>query len=318
MNQLNKVNVKVAIIGGGPGGLFAASTLSFFKYDNCIIEQNEYLGGQLTQLYPNKPVYDFPTQYGITANGIIDKLIEQINQYDTTQIFLSNTVVDIVKVDEKYVITTNKNIIECEYIILATGIGAFTPNKLVVKEQTFEADNIHYTVSTNNKIYQNKKVVVLGGGDSAIDWANYFANNNITNKVAIVHRRDEYRAQNKGIDMLKRNNIQEFLNYEIIEVNNTNLVIQHNDTKKQYKIHYDYLIVQYGQTPSPFKIDLLNDLKRNEVNKIVTDQNQKTNIKNIFAIGAAAGYNAKANTIVTACAEATAVVWYLAKNKLEW
>ncbi len=319
--NLNKKNdtVKVAIIGAGPAGLFAASQLNFFKFSNCIIEENPFIGGQLTQLYPNKPVYDFPANYGILAKDIITNLYTQLSKYEVPNIYLSTKIESIIKnEDDKFIITTNNVIIESEYIVIATGIGAFLPNKLEVNNELIEFDNTHYTVDHNSEIYKNKRIVILGGGDSAVDWANYFADNSITNNIAIVHRRDEYRAQNTGIDRLKENNIQQFLNYEIVEATKEYLIIKHKDNEKTFKLNYDFLIVQYGQKINQCDIEFFNNLNKNEMNKFIVNQNQKTNIKNVFAIGSSTSYNAKANTIVTACGEATAVAWFIAKNKLEW
>lgn len=311
--------VQVAIMGAGPAGLFASCQLNYFKYSNCIIEENSFYGGQLIQLYPNKPVYDFPANHGILAKDIINNLYDQLSSYGDPQIYLSNKIKDIYHNDEgNFVIETNEIFVVSEYIVIATGIGAFLPNKLIVNDKTIEFDNIHYTVDADSSIYLDKRVVVLGGGDSAVDWANYFAINNITSQIAIVHRRDEYRAKSKAIEELKENKIQEFLNYEIIEATKEYLIIKHNENNKTYKLNYDYLIVQYGQTPDNNYIDFFNKLNRNELNKFIVDQSQKTNYKNVFAIGSCTTYNAKANTIITACSEANTVAWYLAKNKLEW
>lgn len=316
---MNDINVKIAIIGGGAAGIHAASTFNYFNYSNCIIEKNNFLGGQPTQLYPNKEISDFPGYSNILGKDVIANLYNQLISYNKTEILLNSYIESIIQKDDGgFIIKTNSKQIICEYIVLATGIGAFLPNKLEIDNKIIENEKIEYTVSIDYKKYINKKIIVLGGGDSAIDWANYFKKNNISNNVAIVHRRDEYRAQNKGINELKENNINEFLNYEIISVNDDFIRIKHNVTSKIIRINYDYIIVQYGQKANFMNIDLLNKINKNQLNKIITDQNQRTNIKNIFAIGSCTYFNAKPNTILTACADGMAVAWYIAKNKKEW
>lgn len=317
---MRELNVKIAIIGAGAGGIHAASAFNYFNYSNCIIEKNSYVGGQPIQLYPNKEIYDFPGYASILAKDVISNLYNQLISYNKTEILLNSNIESIIENDENngFIIKTNSAIINCEYIVIATGIGAFLPNKLEINNKIIENSKIEYTVDINYKKYINKKIVVLGGGDSAIDWANYFKKNNITNHVAIVHRRNEYRAQNKGILELKNNKVNEFLDYEIISIDENFIRIKHNKTSKIIRINFDYIIVQYGQKANFMNIDLFNKINKNELNKIITNQNQKTNIKNIFAIGGCTYFNAKSNTILTACADGMAVAWYISKNKKEW
>lgn len=316
---MKELNVKIAIIGAGAGGLHAGSAFNYFNYSNCIIEKNSFVGGQPIQLYPNKEIYDFPGYSSILSKDVIANLYNQLISYNKTEILLNSYIKSVEqKSDNHFVILTNDAIINCEYIVLATGIGAFLPNKLEINNEVIESEKIEYTVSIDYKKYINKKIIILGGGDSAVDWANYFKKNNISNNVAIVHRRDQYRAQNKGVNELKNNNVNEFLDYEIISVNDDFIRIKHNKTMKTIRINYDYIIVQYGQKANFMNIDLFNKIKKNELNKIITDQNQRTNIKNIFAIGGCTYFNAKSNTILTACADGMTVAWYIAKNKKEW
>ncbi|EGZ31114.1 NAD(P)/FAD-dependent oxidoreductase [Malacoplasma iowae] len=313
------IKTKICIIGGGVAGMFAATTASFFKFDNILLEKNPFLGGQVTQLYPSKYVYDFPTKIKDRSKAIVDELEEQMNSYKETKVYKSIEVLDILSLEnDQYKIVTDKNFdIICDFLIIASGIGMFKLNQLEIDNQPIVAENIHYTVNTHNPIYKDKKIVVLGGGDSALDWANYFVEDKITNDVSIVHRRNEYRAKPLSVEMLSKNKVKEYKDYLPVEIENNCITIEHNQTKQKEKLLYDFLIVQYGQTPSLIKIDLLEKMEKIG-NKIKIDINQKTNLKNIYAIGDCTYYPCKPNTIVTACADATKVIWHIAKNKSPW
>ncbi|MDE7075233.1 MAG: NAD(P)/FAD-dependent oxidoreductase, partial [Malacoplasma sp.] len=196
--------------------------------------------------------------------------------------------------------------------------GSFNPRKLEINNQEIVSDLINYSINLNTNVYKNKKIVVLGGGDSAVEWANYFVEENITKDVTIVHRRDKYRSSLFMIDSLEKNKIIQKLNYEILsfdEINKT-ITIKHNENNQKEIINFDCLIVQYGQVASPINIKILNDLEK-EKGKYKIDLNQRTSHKNIYAIGDATYFNCKPNTIITACADATKAIWHIAKNKYE-
>ncbi|MDE7099598.1 MAG: NAD(P)/FAD-dependent oxidoreductase, partial [Malacoplasma sp.] len=201
---------------------------------------------------------------------------------------------------------------------IATGNGTFNPRKLEINDQEIVSNSINYSINLNTNVYKNKKIIILGGGDSAVEWANYFVEENITKDVTIVHRRDKYRSSLFMIDSLEKNKIVQKLNYEIISFDEMNkkITIKHNENNQEETINFDYLIVQYGQVASPINIKILNDLAK-EKGKYKIDLNQRTSHKNIYAIGDATYYNCKPNTIITACADATKAVWHIAKNKYE-
>lgn len=320
INTLKHEIYDVLVIGGGASGIFASSTANFFDMKTILIEQKPYLGGQPMELYPNKYIYDFPCFPKIKSSNVIKMLVEQLNQYDT-EILLDTQIRDIeqkeINNDCLYEVKTVCN--KCFFaknIIIASGNGSFNPKKLEINGSIFDEENIHYSVNKSIDIYRNKNIVVLGGGDSAVDWANYFVEENISKNVTIVHRRNQYRCSSIMIEELKKNNITEKLNYEVVDVdtNKNKIMIKNNETGDIETIEYDYLIVQYGQTPVPFNIDLFNKINKDK-NKFVVDISQKTNLKHIYAVGDAIIYEYKANTIVTGCAESTKAIWHISKNK---
>lgn len=313
---------EVVIIGGGCAGLFASSTANFFEMSNLIIEQKPYLGGQPLELYPNKYVYDFPCFIEIKSSDIIKKLIDQ-QKNGNGEILLSTKITHIepfiLNDVEGYKIHTNNKsneVIFCKNIIIATGNGSLNPKKLEINGVEIVHDCIHYNVNVSSDIYKNKKIVILGGGDSAVDWANYFVEENISNDITIVHRRNNYRCTSIMVESLTKNKINQKLNYEILNVDTINKIIKikNNQNLIEEELSYDYLIVQYGQLSSPLSIDLFDQLEK-EKNKCIVNINQKTNLKFIYAVGDAIYYEHKANTIVTSCAEATKCIWHISKNK---
>ena len=319
MNNQKKI-YKIAIIGGGAGGIFASTTASYFNLPNILLEKKSALGGQPIELYPNKFIYDFPCFSEIKSSDVIKKLVEQNSKYDIANIQTEIDIENIYEVNFEtkpyFLFETSKGTFLAEKIIIATGNGSFNPRKLEINNQEVKSNLINYSINLNTDVYKDKKIIVLGGGDSAVEWSNYFVEENITQDVTIIHRRDKYRSSLSMIDSLQKNNIVQKLNYEIIDFNETNksITIKHNESKEQQTLNFDYLIVQYGQVSSPVNIKLLNDLEK-EKGRYKIDLNQKTSHKSIYAIGDATHFYCKPNTIVTACAEATRAVWHIAKNK---
>lgn len=321
MNKLNeKIVYDVVIIGGGAGGLFAATNASTLNLSSIILEKKSYVGGQPMELYPNKYIYDFPGFPKIKSSEIIKKIYDQTKSWENIKIELEVDINDI-KLEviddiEYFLFETSKSSFYSRKIIIATGNGSFTPRKLDVNNVEVESKYIHYSLEFDHSIYTNKKIVVLGGGDSAVEWANYFVEENISNDVTIVHRRDKYRSNLSTIEELARNNVNQKLNYTVtaFDDNSKSLTITHNETSQTEVLQFDYVIVLYGQVPSPMNIKLFESIQK-EKGKCVIDLNQKTSLKNVYAIGDATWFNSKPNTIVTACAEAVRAVTHIAKNK---
>lgn len=313
---------KIAIIGGGAGGIFASTMASYFNLSNILLEKKSSLGGQPIELYPNKHIYDFPCFPEIKSSEVIKKLIIQNNKYENACIKTDVDIKNIYEVNFKdnpyFLFETNQETFLAEKIIIATGNGSFNPRKLEINNVEIKSNLINYSIELNKNIYKNKKIIVLGGGDSAVEWANYFVEENISQDVTIVHRRDKYRSSLFMIESLKKNNITQKLNYEIVDFNEQDklITIMHNETNQQEILNFDYLIVQYGQIASPINIKIFNDLEK-EKGKYKIDLNQKTSHKNIYAIGDATYFNCKPNTIITACADAIKALWHISKNKYE-
>lgn len=304
----------IVIIGGGCAGIFAATTGSYFGYKCCILERNDFLGGQIIQLYPNKNVYDFPTKIKANAKSIVDELVAQVKETDTK--IMTNVKVLEINNDKSIFnikIENNKETISGKFLIIATGIGALIPNKLEINNKEIINDKIIYSIDENIEKFRNKKIVILGGGDSAIDWSNHLVSEEISNDVVIIHRRKEFRGNLANVDKMNKNNIKQFTEYELLDVDANHLYLCKLN-ENNIEIDYDFILVQYGQKNVPFDIDFFKNIEKTNINKIIVDQNQQTNIKNIYAVGDATFYKNKANTIVTAVGESTKVIWNIHKE----
>lgn len=227
---------------------------------------------------------------------------------------MKTTILDIVK-DGDYFLTklSNDEIVKTRFIIIATGSGSFAPVKSdLLKEVNYS--NIHY-VFQGEKQYKNKKIVILGGGDSALDWANYLNEKNITNDVVLVHRREEFRARQEKVNKLSLNNTRTYLNFNLSKISKNNIVINGIESKEEVTIPYEFLLVQYGQEIKRLgDIDILKQIERNRINKINIDINCKTNVENIYAIGNSNDFEAKPNLIICAAAEGARAIYSIRKK----
>lgn len=187
----------ITIIGGGPVGLFAAFYANLRQAKVQIIDSLPQLGGQPAILYPEKQILDVPGFPNLTGEELTNRLLEQLKGFDTPA-HLNETVLEIEKENDIFKITTTKGIHSSKAVIIAMGGGAFKPRPLEL-DGVDSYENIHYHVS-NIQQYAGKKVTILGGGDSAVDWALAFE------KIApttLVHRRDNFRALEHSVQALQ-------------------------------------------------------------------------------------------------------------------
>ena len=165
------IDVDVAIVGAGPVGLFAIFQAGMLGMKVCVIDTLSHIGGQCSALYPEKPIYDIPGYPEISAQALVGALATQANPFNPLYL-LDQQVISASKSNNEFILKTSKGtIIKAKSIIIAAGCGAFTPKKLdIVNIDSYESKTVFYSV-TNRNIFANTKVVIAGGGDSAIDWA---------------------------------------------------------------------------------------------------------------------------------------------------
>lgn len=299
----------ITIIGGGPTGLFTAFYGGMRKATVKIIESLPQLGGQLTALYPEKFIYDVAGFPKIRARELVDNLQEQIKLFEPT-VCLDQSVEKLEKQEDGiFKLTTNQEIHYTKTVIITAGNGAFQPRKLELENaRDYEGKNLHYFINDMN-YFQNKKVVIFGGGDSAVDWALMLEP--IAEKVTIVHRREKFRAHEHTVENMRNSNVEiktPFVPVELIgDGENINQVkIQVVKQEETEIIDVDDVIVNYGFVSSlgPIKEWGLNI----EKNSIVVNSKMETNIEGVYACGDICTYDGKVKLIATGFGEAPIAV----------
>jgi thioredoxin reductase (NADPH) len=193
--QVHKTDV--AIIGAGPVGLFAVFECGMLKMKCHVIDALEGSGGQCVALYPEKPIYDIPGYPSIEASGLIAKLEEQAAPFHPT-FHLGHRVEKLVQAGDNWRVETNQGaVIEARAVIVAAGCGAFGPNRppLAGLEQ-YEGKSVFYLVKRRED-FRGKRVVIAGGGDSALDWTLGLAD--VAERIYVVHRRPKFRGAPESV-----------------------------------------------------------------------------------------------------------------------
>ena len=299
----------IVIVGAGPAGLFSIFEAGMLKMKCHVIDTLETIGGQCVALYPEKPIYDIPAHPKVLASELIELLEAQAKPFNPIY-HLNQQVQKIDKKDDgSFVVETSKNIkIECKAIIIAAGCGAFGPNRPPLANiEQFEGNSIFYSVR-NKKEFTNKKVVIAGGGDSAVDWAISLAE--IAQKIYVVHRRDKFRCAPESADKMKKleaqGKIEMVIPFQLegLEGNDSKLshVIVKDFDNNIKKIEADYLLPFFGLAMELGPIANWG-LNLNKHHIEVDRGTMQTSIKGIYAVGDIATYPHKLKLILTGFAE---------------
>ena len=195
------IKTDVLIIGAGPVGIFAVQQLGLIGLKSEVVDNLDKIGGQCIELYPDKPIYDIPALPECTGQSLTENLLEQIKPFKTN-FHLNERVQEITKEDKNWKIqTSGKKIFLAPNIIIAAGVGSFEPRKFLIKEaEKFENKGVFYSIK-DKSFFNNKKVCIFGGGDSALDWAielSKFAD------VTLLHRREEFRGAEHSTSVVKQ------------------------------------------------------------------------------------------------------------------
>lgn len=306
--QNNETIFDVSIIGAGPVGLFTAFYAGMRQMSVHMIESLPQLGGQLSSLYPDKYIYDIAGFRKVTGQELIDNLVDQMKQFKQT-ITLNEEVEKVEKhPDGHFKLTTTKGVHYSKTIIITAGNGAFQPRKLKLQSaEKYEQTNLHYFIS-DVKRFSNKKVLLFGGGDSAVDWALMLES--IAKDVTIVHRRDKFRAHEASVGALKSSSVNIVTPYtpeQLIGDDRIEQVILKEVKGDQTDIiAVDEVIVNYGFVSSlgPIK----NWGLEIEKNSIIVNSKMETNITGIYAAGDICTYEGKVKLIASGFGEAPTAV----------
>lgn len=304
MNEDQKV-YDITIIGGGPTGLFTAFYGGMRQASVKIIESLPQLGGQLSALYPEKYIYDVAGFPKIRAQELVNNLKEQMAKFEPT-VVLEEAVDQLERLeDNTFKLTTSKGVHYTKAIIITAGNGAFQPRRLEVENASqYEKANLHYFVDDLNK-FAGQKVVICGGGDSAVDWALMLEN--IAEKVYIVHRRDKFRAHEHSVENLHNSKVEvktPYIPSAVIgdQEKIQQIELEHASTGEKEIIDLDALIVNFGFISSlgPIK----NWGLEIEKNSVVVNSKMETNIAGIYAAGDICTYEGKVKLIACGFGEA--------------
>lgn len=300
----------ITIIGGGPVGLWAAFYAGLRGMDVKIIESLSELGGQPAVLYPEKKIYDIPAYPVTTGAELTENLVDQLDRFkDRTSICLKEEVQTFEKVDGIFQIQTDKALHQSRSIIIACGNGAFAPRPLGLEgEENYADNNLFYNVHKLDQ-FAGKKVVICGGGDSAVDWAN--ALEPIAESVTVVHRRDSFRAHEHSVEVMEESTVKILTPYVPLSISGENgrataLTIQKVKSEETIELPLDALIVSFGFSTNNKNLKNWNvDYKRSSIH---VSQTLQTSLEGVFAIGDAADYEGKVELIATGFGEAPIAV----------
>ena len=294
----------ITIIGAGPAGLFTAFYGGMRQAKVKLIESLPHVGGQLTALYPEKEIYDVAGFPKIKAQDLVNNLTEQLKTFDPT-IVLNQTIETVEKDNEEIfeLISQTGEVHYSKTIIITAGNGAFQPRRLNINtSEEFENINLHYYVDDMNR-YQDEHVLLLGGGDSAVDWALMLEP--IAEKVTLVHRRDEFRAHEHSIEKLKASKVNILTPFVPTDIEGDDkikrVILQEARGEEIVELEVDSILCNYGFISKLGPITNWGlDIERNS---IVVNSKMETNIEGIYAVGDINTFPGKVKLIATGFGE---------------
>ena len=301
----------LTIVGAGPTGLFATFYAGLRQMKTKLIDALEEPGGQVAVLYPEKYIFDAPGFSRILAKDLVKNLVEQALQYNPTLVF-GERVTSLQRTDGVIELGTEKGTKHySKAVLIAAGVGAFTPNRLEAQGASeYEGKGVYYFVKDKG-IFKGKNLLIVGGGDSAVDWALNIKD--IAKKITLVHRRDVFRAHEGSVTELMHSEVEVKLFYEVRrvvgdETKPTQVVIFDNRSQAETTIDVDAILVNIG-----FRADLgpiKNWGLEIEGREIRINGRMETNIPGVYVAGDIAGTldGVKLNLIATGYAQAALAV----------
>lgn len=304
------IKTDILIIGAGPTGLFAVFEAGLLKLKCHLIDALPQPGGQCSEIYPKKPIYDIPAFPEVLAGDLVDNLMKQIEPFQPG-FTLGERAETIEKLqDGTFLVTTHKGTKHNAPIVaIAGGLGSFEPRKPILENLSlFEDKGVDYMIKEPEK-YRDKNVVLAGGGDSALDWSIFMAN--VAKRVTLIHRRNEFRG---ALDSVEK--VQELKNLGKIELitpaeivgligqEKLEAVTIHKDGE-DFSKECDYFIPLFGLAPKLGPIANWGlEIEKNAI-KVNNALDYQTNIPGIYAIGDVNTYPGKLKLILCGFHEAT-------------
>jgi thioredoxin reductase (NADPH) len=305
------IKTDILIIGAGPTGLFAVFEAGLLKLKCHIIDALAVPGGQLSELYPKKPIYDIPGFPEVLAGDLVDNLMEQIKPF-VPGFTLGERAETIEKQEDgTFLVTTDKGTVHhAKVVAIAGGLGSFEPKKpLIAGIERFENNGLAYMIK-DPEVYRDKKVLISGGGDSALDWCIFLAN--VASEVTLVHRRNEFRGALDSVekvqDLKNKGKIQLITPAEVVgvigaqQLSALEIAIDGGETIIK---EVDAFIPLFGLSPKLGPIASWGfEIEKNAI-KVDNTLDYMTNIPGVYAIGDVNTYPGKLKLILCGFHEAT-------------
>jgi thioredoxin reductase (NADPH) len=306
------ITTDILIIGAGPTGLFAVFEAGLLQLKCHLIDALGQAGGQCSELYPKKPIYDIPGFPEVLAGDLVDNLMQQIAPFQPGFTLGERAETLERTEDDFFIVTTNKGTQhKAKVVAIAGGLGSFEPRKPEIEGiERFEDKGVTYLIKEPEQ-YRGKRVVIAGGGDSALDWSIFLAN--IASEVHLVHRRNEFRGAldsvEKVIELKKAGKIKVYTPSEVNEIKGRDaletIVLENVQTGLSTEIACDAFIPLFGLSPKLGPIaDWGLDIEKNAI-KVDNTYDYQTNIKGVYAIGDVNTYPGKLKLILCGFHEAT-------------
>lgn len=305
------ITTDIAIVGAGPVALFSIFELGLLKLRCHLIDYLPQVGGQLSEIYPKKPIYDIPGFPSVLAQELIDNLVKQAEPFKPTYT-LGERIESLQKIGERdFILTTNMGTkISAQVVVIAGGLGCFEPRKPEVKDlEKFEnGKGVSYMV-LDPEAYRDKKIVIAGGGDSALDWTIFLAN--VAKEVTLVHRSESFRGApdsvNKVLKLADEGKIKLLLNSNLTNVSGEIVLksvgVKNIKTNEEQIIEADNLIPLFGLSPKLGPIENWGlNIDKNAIE--VNTDDYSTNIPGVYAIGDINTYKNKLKLILCGFHEA--------------
>jgi ferredoxin/flavodoxin---NADP+ reductase len=289
----------VAVVGGGPAGLGAATYAQLRGLSTVVLEA-EAFGGQLINLYPTKPVTNFPAQPGLASGELAGRLAEQASRFGAE--LAEYEAVEYVGLDKgEFRLRTNRRELHAASLVLALGLGRFSPRRLgLAGEDRFLGHGLVYHLPRQEEI-EAKRIVIVGGGDSAVDIALALDE---SAHVSLVHRREELRALGHTQARLRESNVHLLTNAEVVGLGGErelDHVVLSLEDDSSLELPADLLLVSIGQVPDLRDVRAWN-LPLGDPHQPVNSA-METGLSGVFAVGDYADYPGKVRMIATAVAE---------------
>ncbi len=316
------INTDVVIVGAGPCGLFQVFELGLLGLKAEVVDSIRQPGGQCTELYPDKPIYDIPAIPVCTGDELTAALLKQIEPFDAGMHLGEEVQVVERQDDDSFRVATSggKEFI-CKAVVIAAGVGSFQPRPIRLPDVDDYTDkSLHYRVKDPRQ-FHGKKLVILGGGDSALDWVLELADK--AERITLVHRRDEYRAMPDSVNKMKKlvadGVIDEITSAKATALNGadgqlSSIVIQPKEGDA-VEVEADHALVFFGLAPKLGPIaDWGLDINRKTIN--VDTEKFETSAPGIYAVGDINFYPGKKKLILCGFHEA-ALAAFAIKQRVE-